>query len=186
MGRTPKFPIVLDDLMMLSIAKFKIKAGTYTECTLSYRSIEFQCSIVARDRGGIFRLKTTNGKPWIINLQAVQSNLGKSSYFLFECPVTQKTCRKLYFYEGKFQHQSVIPVNYEQQNRAKHYRGLERLFRHELGTVGNEMLKPYFKSHYRGQPTKRFLRIMKKIKEEEQFYKANVHQFLQEMINKNK
>lgn len=182
MGRTPKFPIVLDDLMMLSIAKFKIKAGTYSECTLCYRDTEFQCSIVASDDGGIFRLKTTNGKPWIINLQAVKSNLGKSSYFLFECPVTQKTCRKLYFYEGKFQHRDNIPVNYEQQNRSKFYRGMERLFKHELGTTGDEIMKPYFKTHYRGQPTKKFQRIMRKIKEEEEYYHNNVHQVLKQMM----
>ena len=187
MGRTPKFPIVLDDLMMLSIAKFKIKVGTYTQCTLSYGSIDFDCSIVAKTTGGIFKIKSENGHySWIINLIAVESNLGKSIYYMFECPTSKRKCRKLYFYERKFQHQSVIPVNYEQQNRAKHYRGLERLFRHELGTVGDEMLKPYFKSHYRGQPTKRFKRIMRKIKEEEEFYKNNVHSFLHEMMNNKK
>lgn len=185
MGRTPKFPVILEDLMVLSVSKFKIKAGTFTECTLDYRSIEFKCSIVAREEGGIFKIESINGKySWIINLHAVCSNLGKSKYYLFECPVIQKTCRKLYFFDEKFQHRDNIPVNYEQQNRARHYRGLERLFRFELGTVGDEMLKPYFKTYYRGRPTKRFLRIMKKIKEEEQFYRENVHQFIRQMNDK--
>lgn len=181
MGRTPKYPAVLHDLMMLSISKFKIKAGTYTRFTLSYGQIDFECSIVARDNGGIFHLKAPKGNPWIINLKAVESNLGNGVYYLFECPTTQKACRKLYFYDGKFQHQSSIPINYEQQNRAKHYRGLERLFKFELGATGDEMLKPYFKTHYRGQPTKRFKRIMNKIKEEEKYYHSNVHALIREM-----
>lgn len=182
MARISTYPDVLSDLMRIDISKFKIKAGTFNQCTLHFKNVHFECSILAKEHGGIFRLEPKNGKPWIFKLRSIESNLGLSYYYVFECPVTKKTCRKLYFYDGKFLHRDAIPVNYSQQNEGKKYRDLGRLFRFELGYIGEELYKPYSKTHYRGIPTKRYARILKQIEIEEKFYKANKAKCIQEFI----
>lgn len=182
MARISTYPDVLSDLIRIDISKFKIKARTFTKCTLSFKNVDFECSIVAKEDGGVFRLETKNGKPWIFNLHAIESNLGLGCYYVFECPITKKTCRKLYFYEGKFQHRNAIPVNYSKQNEGKRYRELGRLFRFELGYIGEELCKPYSKTHYRGIPTKRYARILKQIENEEKFYRANAAKCIQQLM----
>lgn len=182
MARISTYPDVLSDLMRIDISKFKIKAGTFTQCTLHFQNVDFECSIVAKKDGGIFKLRQYNGESWIFKLRSIESNLGLSYYYVFECPVTKKTCRKLYFYDGKFLHRDAVPVNYSQQNEGKRYRDLGRLFRFELGYLGEELLKPYSKTHYRGIPTKRYTRILKQIGIEDKFYKANKAKCIQEFI----
>lgn len=183
MSRPNKYPITLNELAYLEIAKFKIKASTFQQYDVKLKGIDFKCQIVAKQDGGLFKLKHESGKSWLIKLKSVNSNLSKSVYYLFICPVTSKTCRKLYFYDGFFKHRDVIPVNYSQQNVARQKRQLERILKVEFGTAGDEMMKKYFKPTYNGQPTKRYLRILKKIEDEQRFYEINALQILQTMLN---
>lgn len=182
MARISTYPDVLSDLIRIDISKFKIKAGTFTQCTLTFKNMDFECLIVAKKDGGSFKLQKHRGESWIFKLRSIESNLGLSYYYVFECPLTKKTCRKLYFYDGNFLHRDAIPVNYSQQNEGKRYRELGRLFRFELGYIGEELCKPYSKTHYRGIPTKRYARILKQIETEEKFHKANsakcIHQLM--------
>lgn len=111
-----------------------------------------------------------NDKPmnYKINIISIPSNLGKGIVWYFVCPNTGRKCRKLYLANGHFVSRfAFIKAMYEKQTESKKWR-------HWYKTVGklcgsDELIKQleesYFKSHYAGKPTKRYLKIMKRINE---------------------
>lgn len=142
------------------------------------KGVNLKITILAKEDGGLFKIEHKSGKSWLIKLKSVDSNLSKGIYYVFACPVTSKTCRKLYFFDGFFKHRDSIPVNYLQQNLARQKRQLERILKFEFGTAGDEMMKKYFKPTYNGKPTKRYLRVLKKIEDEQRFYENNALRIL--------
>jgi len=96
----------------------------------------------------------------------VPSNLGKGDFWYFPCPVTRKRCRKLYLGCGKFhQREAFIGCFYEKQVQSKYYKYLGNIIgkEFEADRAYEEMQEPYFKKYYNGKPTKRYLRLLKKI-----------------------
>jgi hypothetical protein len=104
---------------------------------------------------------TIDGKPlrYQIELIATPSNLGPSrgKVWSFVCPVTGKTCRKLYLLGRYFAHRSADPTAvYNQQTKSK----LDR-----LAHTMPERWPSSRPTHYRGKITKpyaRYLRQMEK------------------------
>lgn len=184
MGRSPKYPVELNDLMCLSIKKFTIKANTLREGIMTFKNMRMEFTLLVRENQGILRLNR-NDEKWVIHLKPVKSNLELGSYFVFICPITKYTCKHLYFYNSQFQHRSNIPVNYSKQNEAKKNRVFERIIRYELGTIEDEMMKPYSRTHYRGQPTRRYLRILRTLEKEKEFYYSQMNTLIQESIKRN-
>lgn len=105
-----------------------------------------------------------------IEMVSRKSNINNGLIWYFICPKTGKRCSKLYLYRGLFLHRSAIPCNYSEQNEARKYRLIKRMFRTEMGMTADEMMKPYFKTHYAGKPTKRYLKIRAKLEREQQSY----------------
>lgn len=116
----------------------------------------------------------SNGIPitYRVEVISVPSNLGKGEVFYFLCPKTGKRCRKLYLQYGYFYHREAYRgTMYECQLRSKKTRGIfkifDKIYIHD--TVYCERYKKYFKTHYNGKPTKRFLKLENKIRVSESY-----------------
>lgn len=109
-----------------------------------------------------------NGEPkrYKVNLVSRVSNLGKGLIWFFVCPSTGKLCRKLHLIRGYFLHRTAFKsMMYSKQIESKKHRNLGKIFEACFVTdeVYNELDKKYFKTHYKGKPTKRYLRLKNKI-----------------------
>lgn len=103
-----------------------------------------------------------------IQLVSVPSNLGKGKVWYFICPYTGKRCRILHLIQGKFIHRSALKSGmYSKQTHSKKWRQIESVY----GCFFNneqyyeEIYSKHFKKYYNGKPTKRYLKLMSKIKQ---------------------
>lgn len=109
---------------------------------------------------------------------SVPSNLGKGLIWYFLCPNTYKQCRKLYQIQGYFLHRETFKsCYYEKQIQSKYARSLEK----NLGAwfksdkLYSELYSKHFRSQYNGKPTKRYMKLMKQIKEAESIPLEAIH-----------
>lgn len=105
-----------------------------------------------------------------VKLVSKPSNLGKGVIWYFLCPETKKCCRKLYSIGGYFLHrQAFNGCMYESQTHSKKWRQIERVYgaHFDMDKVYEEMYRKHFKKYYKGKPTKRYLKILSKIREAE-------------------
>jgi hypothetical protein len=101
-----------------------------------------------------------------VDLVSKVSNLGKGKIYFFECIKTGKLCRKLYMKNGYFVHRTAYNnLMYSNQIESKKNRDLLRIFDKAFlkDEVYETRFKKYFKTHYKGKPTKRFLKTQRKI-----------------------
>ena len=113
-----------------------------------------------------------NGKPikYDVKLMSVPSNLGKGKVWYFVCPNTGKLCRKLYQGSIYFLHRDAFKdCFYDSQVQSHKNRVLLKLYSMHFVTdkVYEERFKKHFKTTYGGKPTKRFLKLQKKLTEYE-------------------
>lgn len=174
MGRYSTSPHLYDECLTLSTTKFKewgyLEESQIRNATVSWTSRFSSSKITIRVdtfKNTVLLDYSSNGEPhkYEVKLTKMKSNLGKGYLWFFLCPVTNKRCRKLYFGNGLFLHRTVFKGMYEKQTRSKTYRSLDKYFANgiDLEKCYDELDSKYFKSHYRGKPTKRYLRLMKKI-----------------------
>ncbi len=100
-----------------------------------------------------------------VQLISTPSNLGKGVVWYFVCPYTGKRCRKLYLADTYFYHRSAFRgCMYEKQTYSKknrlYFRQLQILFDEENDLCKSN--KKHNKTFYKGKPTKRLLKTMKK------------------------
>jgi hypothetical protein len=93
------------------------------------------------------------------------SNLGNGLLWFFVCPSTLKVCRKLHLNSGYFLHRTAFGnMYYEKQLQSKTWRGWEKAFGSCFDDkLYEELHKKHFKKFYNGKPTKKYLRLMKKL-----------------------
>lgn len=90
-----------------------------------------------------------------ISMISIPSNInGFVTYFV--CPSTGKHCRKLYSCGGKFQHRDVTGLLYAQQAKKQPISYAYYLSEEQR----NEPNTKYFKTHYNGEYTKRYSKIL--------------------------
>lgn len=102
-----------------------------------------------------------------VNFLSVPSNLGFGNVLYFECPYTKKRCRKLHLINSVFMHRSALKYGiYESQTRSKSFRLLYQvsLKFFELDNLYLELYTSNFKKYYKGKKTKKYKRILDKIK----------------------
>jgi hypothetical protein len=108
---------------------------------------------------------TYNGEPinYRVNLISVLSNLRKGKVWFFLCPHTGRRCRKLYCVGEKFLHRQAFKGLYKIQTYSKRLRKEMKVFESMflLDDILTEIDKPYFRTEYRGKPTKRFQGMIK-------------------------
>ena len=121
-----------------------------------------------------------------VPLVSVPSNLGKGKVWYFLCPHTQKRCRKLYLIGGYFLHREAFKgVMYEKQTYSANNRRLCRLFEQIYSNKAyDELHSKYFKRYYAGKPTKRYLRLMKKIEQAERFSHVDIEKMFYGIVPK--
>jgi hypothetical protein len=182
MAKTPTFPALFDEVKTISIT-FLVKQGFLNPNQIQSKLLNW--TINGNKTGSIFIIVDTHcEQPYIelqykcnevpinyrVNLITIPSNLGKGVIWFFLCPQTNKRCRKLYLIDTYFYHRSAFRgCMYEKQTKSKYYRYLDKTF----GTYfkSDELYKQlhskYFKTHYSGRPTKKYLRIIEQINKAE-------------------
>ncbi len=114
-----------------------------------------------------------------VQLMTRPSNLGNGLLWFFICPNTLKVCRKLHLSSGYFLHRTAFSdLYYEKQLRSKRWREWDKVFGDLDDGVYEEMHKKYFKKYYKGKPTKKYLKLMKKLNERKPVNFENLEKFL--------
>jgi hypothetical protein len=176
------FPTLYDDLKTVSIS-FLTKQG-YLKPNL-WQSGTVTWSRNGNKTGSIsIRVNTKSEQPYIeleykcnqalinysVQLVSVPSNLGKGAVWYFVCPQTGKRCRKLYLADTYFYHRSAFGgCMYEKQTQSKYYRYLDKTLGAFLRSdqLFEQLYKKHFKKQYAGKPTKKYLKLTKKIEQAE-------------------
>ena len=107
-----------------------------------------------------------------IQLVSLPSNLGKGRVWYFICPFTKKRCRKLHLINERFMHRSNLPSGmYECQTKSKKWRQIESVYGEyfEGDNYYSELYSKHFKKFYNGKPTKKYIKLMRKIKRYESY-----------------
>ena len=178
MGRISRFPILYDSVEQISITALK-ELGFLLKKTKKYGQLIWKknneeqawINITVNtncEEPFILLEYNYNQKPikYKVMLLSYPSNLGKGKIWYFLCPYTKKKCRKLYLIDGYFLHREAFDgCMYECQTQSK-------MFRNFVNTYGNEHLikelfdqlnQKHFKKTYAGRPTKKYLKIIRKI-----------------------
>ncbi len=175
MGRYGNFINLIEDCNTISISKLKQwnyltngeRSGVITWSVNGQKTSSISIEVVINEYEKYIILDyKTNDKPinYRVNIESVQSNLGKGEILYFVCPETNKFCRKLYFNRGYFLHRTAFKdLIYSKQVESKKNRYLLKLFETAFVTdeVSGLQYQKYFKSHYKGKPTKKYLKNQK-------------------------
>lgn len=103
-------------------------------------------------------------------LVSTPSNFGKGEMWFFQCPNTGKRCRKLYSIGGYFLHREAFKgCLYESQTHSKKWRGIEKLYGayFDQDRLYEQLYKKHFKKTYAGKPTKKYVKLLQKLKRAE-------------------
>ena len=173
------FPSLYDECKTLSIAFLKqygylepdsIKSGLvhWSRNGERYASIGIAVNTFA-ERPYLELDYKCNGEPikYKVYLVSVSSNIGKGKVWYFVCPNTGKRCRKLYMINTYFLHRSAFRgAMYEQQTYSKNARQQIKVYRRyfETDIIYDQIYSKHFKKQYAGKPTKRYLKLLKKLK----------------------
>jgi len=102
-----------------------------------------------------------------IQLVSINSNLGNGKIWFFICPHTGKRCRKLYLIDKYFLHKTAYKkLYYESQTHSSLDRKLYKFPKADKAI--KEIDSKYFRKTYKGQFTKRYVKLMKTILEANQ------------------
>jgi len=88
--------------------------------------------------------------------------------WFFICPKTGKHCRKLYSVGAMFLHREAFQhCMYRSQTYSHSDRILLKSFKKgfESEKIYEQIYSKYFRSHYAGKPTKRYLKLQEQIRE---------------------
>jgi hypothetical protein len=177
MGRYGNYPTTVEDCKTISISKLKewnyLTYGksrgsiNWSRNGIETSSIGIEVTFTDAEKFIILDYKTKDEKiRYKVLIECIKSNLGKGDVYYFRCPNTEKLCRKLYLLGGYFLHRTAFRnLMYGKQLESKKNRQLLKLFDASFipDDVYLERYKPYFKTHYNGKPTKRFLKLQTRI-----------------------
>lgn len=193
MPKPSSFPTLFNKALQINISKLKgwgylvpgqIKNGTINWSRDGNRTGSISIMANTRSEQPYIELDykyRDEPRKYKVFLTLTRSNLNRGKIWYFICPVTKKRCRKLYSIGGYFLHREAFKgCLYETQTESKKYRELYKPIGKFLWseTINNEIYKKHFKKKYAGKPTKRYLRIMKKIQETESIPVEKINQFL--------
>lgn len=176
MGRWATYPTTTDSLRRIEISFLKkynylnpdsTKSGQiiWTSQNGDKNTIGIIVTTLS-DRGSARLYYTHNGDnkiDYTVQLVTRPSNLGKGVIWYFVCPKTGRLCRNLYLYCGYFLHRSAFGLMYDCQIESKRMRCCSKLGKYWRDEPYQQIYSRYFKTHYRGKPTKRYTRLNKVI-----------------------
>ncbi|MGX1025270.1 hypothetical protein [Psychroflexus sp. MBR-150] len=182
MPKFPTFPTLYDDVLQLNITILKqwgylkpnqIKSGQLDWSRNGNVFASISIKVNTQTQNPFVELDYNfNDVPrnYKIQLVSMPSNLGKGLIWYFLCPQTKKRCRKLYQIGGYFLHREAFNgCFYESQIHSKYYREMEKTYGvyFKSEKLYNEIYSKHFTKYYNGKPTKRYLKLMKQIKQAE-------------------
>jgi hypothetical protein len=186
MPKFPTFPTLYDEALQINISKLK-EWGYLKPNQIMRGTLNWTWRNSGRQNSISIEVNTQSETPYIlldykygdeprkykVYFTSTPSNLNRGEIWYFLCPQTNKRCRKLYSISGYFLHREAFRgCMYECQTQSKKWRELEKNF----GAYFNndelymELHSKHFKKYYKGKPTKRYLRLMKKINEAESIH----------------
>ncbi|MDO6389260.1 hypothetical protein Q4E40_03915 [Pontibacter sp. BT731] len=176
------FPTLFDEVKTVSISNLNrwgyLKPNRYRSGTITwsrngsvYSSISIAVSTLT-DNSYLELSYTYGDKPvkYKVELTTVPANIGKGEVWYFVCPNTGKNCRILYSVGALFLHRHACKgYLYEKQTYSQKNRGIMRMYEKLFTSdkVYEELYSKHFKRTYRGKPTKRFLKLIQKIRDRE-------------------
>ncbi len=171
------FPTILDEEKQISITKLKefglMEPDSFKSGRLSWSSRgeeigSINISVDLRESPHCFLWYTYNKEEQVrykVNLDSVESNLGRGRIWYFVCPHTGKRCRKLYGVGKYFLHRDAFPdAMYECQTYSENQRNMNKVFDAVFGIdeYDDWLYQKHFKTHYNGKPTKKYLKVLEK------------------------
>lgn len=179
MPRAHTFPTLFDDVKTLDIKSYKAKGylqpnqqstgvTRWRRGGVETGSISF--TIRMEETSGYLELDYSSNKEPIkyrVPIVSKPSNLGIGLNWYFVCPVTGKCCKKLYGAGKYFLHRTAFKGMYECQTWSKHSRQLIETMKWTFAKDNfMEGRWKYMKTHYRGKPTKTYLKYLELEKKE--------------------
>lgn len=177
----PSNPFIIEHATKISISDLKkwnfLKLGICRSGTLSwsiedstYAAVSLKSDMQVEDQCFIELKYICNDKDFDIKikLESLPSNLGFGKVWYFVCPFTGGLCRKLYLNGEYFMsRQAILNAMYENQTKSQRDRGLNSDLDKALKVekLIPELKAKNFKRHYNGVPTKRYLKLRRKIRE---------------------
>lgn len=179
MSKFPTFPTLYDEVLQISISKLKewgyLKAGQIKSGTISWSrngnptgSISIHANMQTPQPYIELDYKYKDEpRKYRVYLVFIPANIGNGTICYFLCPHTNKRCRKLYSIGGYFLHREAFKgCMYDCQTQSKRNRLIIKKFKpywkdHE----SDQLHAKHFRAFYNGKPTKKYLRINKRINE---------------------
>lgn len=180
MGRYGNYPKTIEDCLTFRLKSLTENNNTYLTSYGTLRgvtswsrngevhsTITIEVTHTEYETYIIFDYKC-NGEPKRYKVEMVNrtSNLRKGKVWFFVCPSTGKLCRKLYLHNGLFLHRTAFSgLMYSKQIESKKYREMSKAFEAVFipDSIYDQRYKKHFKTHYKGKPTKRYLKLQGKI-----------------------
>lgn len=179
MGKMATYPLVIDRCKQISITDLKnfgylSKTGSVKfDLVWGSRSQKSKISVwllSSRIKGFVELSYVVDGEPikYKVKLVCKISNLGKGNIWYLVCPFSQKLCKKLYLGDKHFVNRELLEGSfYSKQLESKKYREIVTVFGKDfkIDDLYEQLHSKNFKKFYAGKPTKRFLMILKKLKQ---------------------
>jgi len=172
MGRYSNDPIILENCISIDLKHLKklgyLKPDQIRAGGLQWRSgkqIIGKLSIIVNTIAPpyiqleyVYRGEPVKRCIWLTN---IKPPIGDGRKWFFVCPVSGKRCTKLYLINGFFVHRLAAKGVFYQKQIESHK---DREFYGVLGFMFDKMELPkHYKTHYSGNPTKRFTRYLNKV-----------------------
>lgn len=179
MARSSTYPTLYDECLKFDISFLKrhgylqpgnLKSGfcSWSRNNDKIGSIGFKVSTI--DEPYIELNYQSNGTPikTRIILVAIPSNIRNGKIWYFICPTTGKRCRKLYLNNGYFTHREAFTGMYKIQTESHISRQITQKYKPMYaGNEYDQLQAKHFTPYYNDKPTKRYTRIIEKIKKAE-------------------
>jgi len=158
--KNPNLIVIDEDCLRLRMTDLKkmgfLRPDAMVMCRLSWGDAMSVHAIVMPSNTKMTLDYQYRGKPTrcSITIIARTANLGFGTVYYFECPVTKRLCRYLYFYGGQWVSRHAIPnAMYKSQTRARDDR---RLYQ----AIDQPFRRKWQKIYYRGKLTSTHQRLL--------------------------
>lgn len=161
----------IEELLQLSITDLK-RMGFLQPNALKSGSLNWtrggrnaaSIAIVTDTRGEIPTVRfiyNYNGSPvdYTAPLRFTRSNLNRGGYYYFVCPVTGRSCRKLYIVGGRFVSRFAFRALYDKQTKSRAQRSGLFAYLDAVKQIDDIMQQKGRKSYYRDKITPYGLRV---------------------------
>lgn len=193
MPKNYTFPFIFDERKSLSITDLK-KLGYFNHNKRTSGNVNWTMGgentgnigieVTISDNSNFIDIKyncNNENYQYRVYLVSTRSNLNKGKIWYFECKFTGVRCRKLHLIKGKFQHRTALKSGmYSKQTQSKKWRLIEKAYGNYFDSENtySELYSKHFRKYYKGKPTKRYLKLMDKIKEIEKVSASDIERLL--------